>query len=202
MIYDTFVDLLRCSHLMFFAAGMGTSLYFDFRTLYTLKKPISERELKSLYQIHVWITYAFAALWITGFGLIYIRTGFVLEAFSPKLYAKLIVMSLMVFNARAIAKIVFPIMEETMGRALLTLPVGRLALITQIAVNSMFCWTAGLTLGASTVLKTAQWDVLIPLGAAGFVAMSVGGHVVVALLRWWHHADAAATPHKMQVPAE
>jgi len=185
MIYDTFVDLLRCSHLMFFAAGMGTSLYFDFRTLYTLKKPISERELKSLYQIHVWITYAFAALWITGFGLIYIRTGFVLEAFSPKLYAKLIVMSLMV-----------------MGRALLTLPVGRLALITQIAVNSMFCWTAGLTLGASTVLKTAPWDVLIPLGAAGFVAMSVGGHVVVALLRWWHHADAAARPHKMQVPAE
>lgn len=202
MLNDTWVDLLRCSHLVFFAAGMGTSLYFDFRTLYTLKKPVNARELQSLQQIHAWITYAFLALWCTGIGLIYIRTGFVLESFSPKLYAKLTIMALMVLNARAIGKIVFPILEETMGRPLLALPAARLALITQIAVNSMFCWAAGLTLGASTVLKTAPWEVLIPLGVGGFVAMTLGGQIMVALLRWQHQHAPAEASQTMHVAAE
>lgn len=201
MIYETFVDMMRCAHLMCFAAGMGTSLYFDFRTLYTLKKPVNERELRSLRQIHTWITFAFAALWVTGFGLIYIRTGFVLETFSPKLYAKLLLMSLMVLNARAIGKIVFPIMEETLGKSLLALRPARLALMTQIAINSLFCWTAGLMLGASTVLKTAQWDLLIPLGIIGFAVMTIGGHSVVGMLRWRYH-ESTVTPSKLHVAAE
>lgn len=188
-------------HLVCFAAGMGTSLYFDFRTLYTLKKPVAERELKALNQIHTWITYAFAALWITGFGLIYVRTGFVLDTFSDKLWAKLMIMSLMVFNARAIVRLVLPIMVDTLGRSLLALPAAKLALVTQIAINSMFCWTAGLILGASTVLKTAQWDVLLPLGLTGFAIMTLGGQTMVGLLRQ-SHKDREMASSTTQLPAE
>ncbi len=43
----------------------------------------------------------------------------------------------------------------------------------QIAVFSMFCWTSGLMLGSSVVLKTASWDVLWPLTLGWFLLASL-----------------------------
>lgn len=188
-ITETFIDLLRGLHLVCFAAGMGTSLYFDFRTLSGMRRPVTDRDLALLNAIHNWVTFAFVGLWISGIGLVYVRTGFVLESFSPKLWTKLMVMSLMVMNAVALARIVFPVLRDQIGSPLLMLPLGRLSLITQIACNSLFCWTMGVSLGASTVLKTAQWDLLVPLGVGAFVTLSVGGHVVVGLMRWQHRGS-------------
>lgn len=201
VLSESVLDLLRGFHLVFFAAGMGTSLYFDFRTLYRIEKPVLEEELVTLQAIHSWITAAFIALWITGISLIYVRTGFVLDTFSPKLWSKVIIMVIMVINAVAIAKIVLPQMKASLGTSLLSLPAGKLALVTQIAIVSMFCWSSGLALGSSTVLKAAQWDLLIPLGLTTFAIMTLGGHTIVGLLRQAHEGRARATA-KVQLPAE
>lgn len=180
---ETLVDLIRATHLLCFAAGMGTGLYFDLRTIRTMDKQITEGDVRALHDIHVWIMGAFGGLWITGMALVYIRTGFAWAEVSPKLFLKLYVMTFMLINARAIGRYVMPVMEQSVGNALFDLPAWKLATVTQIAVNSVFCWTAGLALGSSVVLKTAEWSLLQPLLIGSFVVFTVGGHVVVWGLR-------------------
>ncbi len=181
---ETLVDLIRAMHLLCFAAGMGTGLYFDLRTMRTMDKEIAEADVTALHDIHMWIMGAFGGLWVTGLALVYIRTGFSWSEVSPKLFVKLYVMTFMLINARAIGRYVMPVMERSVGSALFDLPAWKLATVTQIAVNSVFCWTAGLALGSSVVLKTAEWALLQPLLIGGFVAFTVAGHMVVWGLRW------------------
>ncbi|MEL6570193.1 MAG: hypothetical protein AAFQ64_00940 [Pseudomonadota bacterium] len=182
-VSDTLVDLIRALHLLCFAAGMGTGLYFDLRTMRTMDKAITETDVIALRDIHLWIMGAFGGLWITGLALVYIRTGFAWAEVSPKLFVKLYVMTFMLINARAIGRYVMPVMKRSVGSALFDLPTWRLVTVTQIAANSVFCWTAGLALGSSVVLKTAEWSLLQPLLIGGFVMFTVGGHVVVWGLR-------------------
>lgn len=175
--------MLRGLHLLCFAAGMGVALCFDLRTLRTLNAPVTRDDVWTLHQVHLWITAAFGGLWITGLALVYVRTGFELSAFSPKLWTKLAVMTLMAANALAIARLVMPVMEASIGRTLTALPARQLAIVTQIAVTSLFCWTAGMALGSSVVLKTAGWDVLLPLFLVGYLAMTIGGQAMTWVLR-------------------
>lgn len=182
-ISDTLIDLIRALHLLCFAAGMGTGLYFDMRSMRTMGQPIKQADITALRDIHHWITAAFGGLWVTGLALVYIRTGLDWANVSPKLVVKLYVMTCMLINARAIGRYVMPLMERSVGEALFQLPPLKLATVTQIAVNSVFCWTAGLALGSSVVLKTAEWSLLQPLLISGFVVFTVGGHVVVWGLR-------------------
>ncbi len=182
-ISETLIDLIRALHLLCFAAGMGTGLYFDLRTMRTMDQRVTPDEIQMLHDIHVWIMLAFGGLWVTGLALVYIRTGFDWANVSPKLFVKLYVMTFMLINARAIGRYVMPVMQEAEGLALFELPMWKLATVTQIAVNSVFCWTAGLALGSSVVLKTAEWSLLQPLLIGGFTMFTVGGHFVVWGLR-------------------
>ena len=186
---DALIDMVRGLHLLCFAAGMGVGLCFDLRTLRTLNAPVTRDDVWTLHQVHLWITAAFGGLWITGLALVYVRTGFALEAFTPMLWTKLGLMTLMVANAVAIARVVMPVMEASVGRMLTALPARRLAVVTQIAVTSLFCWTAGMALGSSVVLKTAGWDVLLPLVIGGYVAMTVGGQAMTWTARWRRAED-------------
>lgn len=188
---DTLVDLIRALHLLCFAAGMGTGLYFDLRTMRTMDQKITVADIDALHDIHLWITSAFGGLWVTGLALVYIRTGFDWANVSPKLFVKLYVMTFMLINARAIGRYVLPVMQSAEGTTLFDLPAWKLATVTQIAINSVFCWSAGLALGSSVVLKTAEWSLLQPLLMTGFVAFTLGGHLVVWTLRqrWLRSMD-------------
>lgn len=180
------VDAIRALHLLCFAAGMGIAVFFDWRTMQSLNLQISQEDLGVLNEIHSWITMAFGGLWITGIVLVYIRTGFELGNFSPKLITKLTVMTLMLLNAHAIARYVLPVFAENVGRSMIELPYGKLAGMSQCAINSICFWIAGLTLGSSVVLKTAGWEVLLPLILGGFALCTLGGQMILLAMLLWH----------------
>lgn len=180
---QSIIDVLRATHLTFFAAGMGTALYFDFRTFITLGAPITRLDIDAFERIHAWITMSFVSLWMTGLCLVYVRTGFDIAAFSPKLWLKLSLMTLMVLNARLIAIFVLPLLKQAIGRSMISLPERDLTFATQITVVSVFCWTSGMVLRSSVVLKTAGWEVLLPLTVAWFCVLTVVGQLALIVRR-------------------
>lgn len=184
MDYDqALIDVLRATHLVCFAAGMGTGVYFDFRTFRTLGDPINLADIHSLERLHLWIFAAFCGLWVTGIALIYVRTAFDISSFSPKLWLKIGVMSLLVVNSLAISRVVIPVLRASVGSAMIALPTARLLIISQIAIISMYCWSSGLLLGSSVVLKHAHWQVLLPLAAMWLALLTVLGQMAVVLVR-------------------
>jgi hypothetical protein len=177
------VDILRATHLFCFAMGMGTALYFDFRSFQTLSDPIGVVDLEDLERIHVWISAAFVGLWITGITLIYVRTGFQLDQFSPKLWTKVSIMVLMSMNALLVGIYIRPMMRNNIERPLISLPPIKFAIAAQVGIVSMFCWTSGLLLGSSAALKTAPWDVQLAIFPAWFVILTVGGQLTMHFYR-------------------
>lgn len=185
-ISPIFVDAIRVLHLFCFAAGMGIAVFFDWRAIRASHVQISQDDLGVLSDIHAWIKMAFAGLWVTGIMLIYIRTGFELSNFTPKLVTKLAVMTLMLLNVQAIARYVLPIFGDNVGRSMFELPYAKLATMSQCAINSIFFWFAGLTLGSSAVLKTQGWDVLLPMILGGFLVCTLGGQFMMLVMFVWH----------------
>ncbi len=177
------IDILRAGHLAFFAAGMGTALYFDFQKLKTFSHPLNHDDIERLEKLHVWISSAFLSLWLTGLMLIYVRTGFDIATFSPKLWLKLGVMTFMLLVSSLIGAIVIPSLKAHMGQPLITMSRGRMMLLTQIGVFSMFGWSSGLLLGSSVVLKTATWDVLLPITLFWCGLLSLGGQTLALMIR-------------------
>jgi len=198
MVLDqVYIDVLRAAHLTCFAAGMGTALYHDFRTMRGINTPTTARDIDSIDRLHEWISLAFMGLWVTGVILIYVRTAFDLAAFSPKLWLKISLMVFMTVNARMISAYVVPMLKKNVGRALIDMPFRDLFISCQIAITSMFFWTSGMALGSSAYLKTAPWEVLTPLAVGWFVLCSGLGHFGVSVLR--ARAKAAADGRQQQL---
>lgn len=162
---------------------MGVGLFFDYQTVRNLNAPINARDVALLDRLHAWVMLAFGGLWLTGIALIYIRTGFELANFSPKLWLKIGIMTMLAVNAVLIGRLVVPVMDAHIGQPLATLSRGRLFGISQIAIFSMTCWTLGMALGSSEVLARANWDVLIPVAVGWAALMTIGGQTVVSVLR-------------------
>ena len=177
------LDVVRATHLVLFAAGMGAGIYFDFEKLRTLRNPISDADVEILARLHVWITYAFGGLWITGLILVFARTSFVISEFSPKLWLKIALMSFMVWNSWLIGRVVLPTMHANVGRPLTSLSALQFGVVGQVAILSVFLWTSGLLLGSSAVLKTATWDVLLPLTAGWCLLLTVCGQTALHVMR-------------------
>lgn len=184
MVLDTILlDALRAAHLIFFAAGMGTGLFHDYVTFRTMADPITKAEIAAIEKLHKWIRFAFAGLWATGLILIYVRTSFDVANFSPKLWTKVRLMGLMSVNAVFIGLYVLPMLRRNLGKSMFDIAPRELRFATSIAAVSMFCWTSGMLLGSSTYLKTAPWEVLVPVAAGWFILCTAGGQAAVMLLR-------------------
>jgi len=178
MTADFILDPIRGPHLLAVVVGMGTALYSDLRTLHKISRPLSTHDLDEVRRIHFIVTLAFVGIWASGVGLIWYRTEFVLEVFSPKLWSKMIVVTVLTANAIVLAAFVLPSLKLYVGTPLITLPRRVLAPMSIVAGVSAACWVLALTLGFSKVLKTAPWDVLIPFLMTGF-AVGIGGSVLM-----------------------
>lgn len=189
-----FVDLLRAAHLSLFAAGMGAGLYCDFEKLRSLREPMTACDVEKLNCLHSWILFAFSGLWITGLTLIYVRTAFQIADFSPKLWMKIGLMSLMVVNSWLIGRVVIPALKTNIGRPLIALSTARFMAVTQIGILSVFFWTSGLMLGSSAVLKVADWDLLLPLAAVWCLLLTICGQTTLLVMR----REASALPEAAQ----
>lgn len=168
---------------MCFALGMGSGLYVDMRSLRRINKPFSSADLTEFQQVHKIVLAALCGMWATGLMLIYIRTGFVLSEFAPKLWMKLIVVSALTTNAFVIGMYVLPNVKKAIGQSAIEMPLRVMVPMTFAAASSMFCWLGGVVLGASVSLKTADWATLSKFFAAEFVVIVFGSVVGIIILR-------------------
>ncbi len=177
------IDVIRVVHLACFAVGMGSGVYFDFRTLSRLNSPFDDFDILEFERVHKVVFAALLGLWITGVMLIYIRTGFDLDNFSPKLILKLAVVTVLTLNAFYIGLSVLPRVAAAVGHRACELPLRYMMPMTFAAALSMFCWLGGLILGASVVLKTADWTMLVTFFSWQFIIVVVGAIAGFVALR-------------------
>lgn len=177
------VDMLRALHLFNLVLGMGAALYLDYRSIATLKRTIQIQDLFEIQRIHTFVSFAFAGLWVTGLILVWVRTSFDFDQFSPKLWCKLILVSVMTVNAGFIGVRVLPTLEAYVGYRLIDIPLRHLFPLTVIASISFFCWVSALIVGSSNVLKTASWDTMTSVLAALYIPVILGGIIAVSLAR-------------------
>jgi hypothetical protein len=87
---------------------LGTSFLADISVLYRVNSPLKQSVLDSLHVYHRIGTWALIGMWVTGGMLIYLRTGFIWENFSPKLIAKIVVVALLTLNSLMINVYIMP----------------------------------------------------------------------------------------------
>ena len=155
------LDAVRITHLLAIAVGLGTMVFTDLTTLRRVERPVGADYLRLLDSAHSIMMPALVLAWISGLGLIWVRTGFDLSAFTPKLWTKLIVVSGLTATAFAIRRLVMPILQRADGRVLMELDLEEKLILGTCASLSMSGWGMALVLGASQVFKTADWSVLI-----------------------------------------
>lgn len=179
---EDIIDVIRISHLLCFALGMGAGLYFDLRALRRLNQPFTKDEAEELRHVHNFVFAALFGLWVTGALLIYIRTGFDLANFTPKLWMKLIIVVTLSINSFGIGRIVLPFVRRSVGRCALELPLRAILPMTLTTALSVFCWLSSLVLGASVTFKTADWTVLTTFFAIKLAVVLVGAVLMILTL--------------------
>jgi len=141
---------------------------------------------------HQMISTALVGLWGSGLCLVYLRTGFVLAEFTPKLWVKLIIVSMLSINAVIIGMLVMPVMERYNDRPVLAIPLKYKLPMAMSAATSAFCWFTALALGAMNTLKTQSFGTL---GMIFGLEFALGIMVAVSLALW----ARASKPEPSQV---
>lgn len=166
-------DSVRYIHLLAVAVGIGTSFLADLCVLHRIKTPLAQVVLDDLHRFHRLVTWSLIAMWVSGAVLVYLRTGFVWDNFSPKLIAKIVVVSALTINSLAINTYVIPLLRRSLGTALVDLPLGARVSMSLVAGISTCSWLLALALGSSAVLKVSGAEVQIPLLAGSYLAAAV-----------------------------
>jgi uncharacterized membrane protein len=175
-------DSVRYAHLLSVAVGIGASFLADSLVLSKITQPVEQPLLDRLHYYHriVWI--ALIAMWISGGAMVYIRTGFDLASFSPKLFSKLAVVSMLTLNALVIGGIAMPLVQRNVGRSLLDLPLTRKLGCAWIGAVSSTSWLIALAMGESKVLAASGWDVFVGLVPLAYLASLLVASLGIALL--------------------
>ncbi len=174
-----FIDLIQGAHLLFVVLGMGPAMYLDLRSLRRFSRPISQADIDEFRDIHRLVTIAFVGLWLSGAALIWVRTGFDIASFTPKLWCKIVVVTVLAANAMILNAMVFPALRMGVGKRLIHFPVRLLLPMTLCGGLSLAGWILALTLGSSHVLKTANWDTLLFVLLSGATLCVFGTLAVV-----------------------
>ena len=165
-------DLVRFAHILAVIIGLGCAFLADLHVFSRRKKPISSGFVDTLKEQHRLVAVALVAMWATGLAMIYIRTGFVLENFTPKLFSKVGVVALLTLNAILIGKIAMPLLLANIGRSPLDLPVRHKIGMVLLSGVSTTSWLLALAMGVSKVLAASPWATFdIVLSAAYLVAV-------------------------------
>lgn len=185
-------DVIVYFHLLFVALGLGLAVRLDFLFFRGRHARPGGVLLADAIQSHHMISSALVGLWLSGLCLVYLRTGLVFDAFSPKLWMKLIVVTALSFNAIIIGVFVMPVMEQFRDRPVLAIPLRFKLPMAVSAATSVFCWFSALALGAMTTLKTMSWAALSLTFA---IEYGLGLAIAISLALW-----VRAGPVEAQVP--
>jgi hypothetical protein len=175
-------DLARLAHLMAMAVGLGTMVSTDIMTFLRVERSVSREFCRAIESAHRVMVPAILAAWVTGIVLIGLRTGFDPAAFTPKLFAKLIVVSMLTVTAVMIKWHVMPIIARSVGTTLMEVSLRDKLVLACCAALSMSGWSTALLLGASQTFRTADWTTLIGLLAVVYtVAIAVAIRAALVL---------------------
>lgn len=173
---QVFIDAARYAHIFTVAIGFGAAFLADYHVISRLGRPIDNNLTTTMYLCHSVIWMMVFGMWVTGLILVQIRTGFVLENFTPKLISKLVIVAILTANAFLISKIAMPLVEENRGRSLMWLPLSSKLCLAGIGAVSSASWMLALAMGSSKVLATSDWIVfaiLVPFIYFAGVLMAV-----------------------------
>jgi hypothetical protein len=180
------LDAVRFLHLAALVLGMGAVLFTDTMIMHGLFDKVTARQIGVLHHAHAIISAGLVALWVTGLGLLYLRTGFDVSQFSPKLVAKLGTVTLLSLTAVVMARYALPFMTGMIGNRLLNLPLEDQISLSLCVAMSLCGWVTALILGSSIILKTAGWWVLgaaVALHGVAFMTAFVAAFIARKMLR-------------------
>lgn len=174
------LDAARAAHIMGLAAGLGLAFCADILAVRALFVPVSGRDVWLLGVLHRVILGGLALLWLSGLYILYLRTGFDPAQFTPKLMAKLAVVTLLSLNAASISRVALPAFASQQGRTFGTFPAALRLRLSAIAGLSLSCWLSGLALGVFSQFKPMGFDGLTAILAPVFAA-GLGGAMLFAM---------------------
>lgn len=165
------IDAIRYGHLLSVGLGLGAACVADLHVVQFLRRPISRHLLAHLKLCHRMVWAGLVGMWVTGLMLVYVRTGFVLDSITPKLWTKLGIVSVLTINAYLIGRVALPQFRQGIGRAPLELPMRVKLFGGMLSSLSMASWLLALALGTSKVLAASGWQIfalVVPLTYASF----------------------------------
>lgn len=168
------LDSVRYVHLLALAVGLGMALLADVTAISTLWRPISTPVVAQLRRLHNAVLFGFVLLWMSGLGLLFLRTGFDVSAFTPKLVMKLIVVGVLTLNAGLIGLIGLPHLARNIGRRFGEVPFGARVTLSLIAGLSAGSWLSALALGVFAHLRPMALDELAAVFGAAYALFGIG----------------------------
>lgn len=156
-------DAARAVHLVGLALGLGVALIADLSASRSLHRPLTTHELDTLKWYHQIVFAGLLLFWVSGLFLLWLRTGFVLEEFSPKLNAKLVVVSVLSLNAVLIGRVGMPTLVAFEGSRFGSMPTTERYRLAVIAGLSGASWASAFALGTFSQMKTMDWPLLAEL---------------------------------------
>jgi hypothetical protein len=109
-------DAARALHLLGLALGFGVAIVADMSAARLFIRPLDAREIATLHRFHRMVALGLVLFWISGLVLLWLRTGFDVANFSPKLLTKLGVVTFLTVNAILIRRLGLPVIEALQGR--------------------------------------------------------------------------------------
>ena len=175
-------DLARCLHLIGLALGLGVGLFADLRFLRFLFQPFGESDLALFENVHRTVGWALLLLWISGLWLLALRTGFQPQAFTPKLFAKLAVVSILTVNALLMARLALPVLDRMVGWHMGDMPFFDRLRLTVVGALSAASWVAALCLGVFAAFRSMSAEQLTDFfGAMYGIALGAGILTAIAV---------------------
>lgn len=176
---DLLFDALRVGHMLAFAVGIGAAAFLELQLVRRFRTGVDIGSLRLLLFGHDLIRNALIALWVTGAALLAMRLGLLDGAFSAKLAAKLIVVTLLTANMLVIDRFVIPDLFVYEGASLSEIPAAVRGQFGAVAGFSAGCWGSALLLGGIGRFKAMEAaeiaGVLLPIVAAATLAGAAAG---------------------------
>jgi hypothetical protein len=173
-------DAARAAHLLGLALGFGVAIVADFTAARSLVRPLDSRDFATLHSYHRTVSIGLMLFWVSGMVLLWLRTGLDPANFSPKLLAKLGVVSLLTVNAILIGRIALPMMKAWSEVRFGALPLAQRLCLAMLAGISSAGWVSAIALGVFSAMKTLEWGVLSAL-IGGIYAVGLGTALIAAL---------------------
>jgi len=164
-------DGARSVHLLGLALGFGIAILADASAARAVLRPLNEREVVMLKLLHHFVTFGLVLLWASGLTLLWLRTGFEIDRFSPKLWAKICVVTVLTLNALAIGRIGLPTLLRFQSWRFGDIPLPERVQLCALGTLSAACWLSALALGVFGYFKTLNASQLTDIFAVTLLAV-------------------------------